>query len=151
MNKLYSINKKSLLLAILIFQFFVVQQVKSQISAYSFTQNTITPYSEIIGGTVVATATGSSGVSSLDDVIYNLPTGTIPFSFVINNLSYTGCNLRRLTTTRSCCSGGKWRSATPAMRGVTDSTGNPRLKKCRTFSAANPTGGNSAGNWVCAT
>ncbi len=93
MNKSYSISKKSQFLAILIFQFFVVQQAKSQISAFSFTQNTITPYAEITGGTVVATATGSSGVTSLDDVIYNLPSGTIPFSFVMNNLAYTGCNI----------------------------------------------------------
>ncbi len=66
--------------------------VNSQVSAYNFQQSTGS-YSEITGGTVVATATGTTGAASLDDVIYDLPTGTIPFSFSFNSVAYTGCKI----------------------------------------------------------
>jgi hypothetical protein len=33
------------------------------------------------------------GAASLDDVIYDLPTGTIPFSFTFNSVAYTGCKI----------------------------------------------------------
>lgn len=64
----------------------------AQVSAYNFQQSTGT-YTEITGGTVVATATGTSGAASLDDVIYDLPAGTIPFSFTYDNVGYTGCKI----------------------------------------------------------
>lgn len=67
-------------------------KVKAQVSSYNFSQSGGT-YTEITGGTVVATATGTSGAASLDDVVYNLPAGTIPFNFVFNNITYTGCNI----------------------------------------------------------
>jgi len=60
----------------------------AQVSSMNFTQTTST-YTEIIGGTVVATASGTSGASSLDDVIYTLGTGTIPFNFTFDNVAYT--------------------------------------------------------------
>lgn len=59
---------------------------------YAWSQASST-YTPITGGTVVATATANSGAGSLDDVIYNLPSGTIPFSFLYDGNSYTGCNI----------------------------------------------------------
>ena len=41
----------------------------------------------------MATATGTSGVTSLDDVIYDLPAGTIPYTFTFDNIGYTGCKI----------------------------------------------------------
>ncbi|MBL7924299.1 MAG: T9SS type A sorting domain-containing protein [Bacteroidia bacterium] len=64
----------------------------AQVSAYNFTQMTGT-YTAITGGTVIATASGTSGAASLDDVIYDLPAGTIPFSFQFNSTAYTGCKV----------------------------------------------------------
>ncbi len=61
----------------------------AQVSAYNFQQSTAT-YTEITGGTVVATATGTSGAASLDDVVYTLANGTIPFTFTFDNVGYTG-------------------------------------------------------------
>ncbi|MBK7963892.1 MAG: hypothetical protein IPK10_00250 [Bacteroidetes bacterium] len=66
--------------------------VHAQVSVYNFTQSTGT-YVEITGGTVVATATGTSGAASLDDVIYTIADGSIPFSFNYDNNNYTGCKL----------------------------------------------------------
>lgn len=66
--------------------------VNAQVSVYNFTQFTGT-YVPITGGTVIATATGTSGAASLDDVIYDLPNGTIPFSFNYDNANYTGCKV----------------------------------------------------------
>lgn len=64
----------------------------AQVSAYNFQQSTAI-YTDITGGTVVATATGTTGAASLDDVIYDLPAGTIPFSFTFDNVAYTGCKI----------------------------------------------------------
>lgn len=64
----------------------------AQVSVYNFTQLTGT-YTEITGGTVIATATGTSGAASLDDVIYTIADGTIPFSFNYDNNNYTGCKV----------------------------------------------------------
>ncbi|MEP7264260.1 MAG: hypothetical protein ABI772_07180 [Bacteroidota bacterium] len=50
-------------------------------------------YTEITGGTVLATATANSGAASIDDVIFNLPTATLPFSFKFDNINYTGLNI----------------------------------------------------------
>jgi len=66
--------------------------VNGQVSSYTFSQTTVV-YSPITGGTVLATATGTSGAASLDDIVYNLPSGTIPFTFNFNYTGYTGFNL----------------------------------------------------------
>jgi hypothetical protein len=64
---------------------FVLQQgeVLAQLGLYSFQQSTGS-FSPITGGTVVATATGLSGSTALDDVVYTIPSGTIPFDFRFN-------------------------------------------------------------------
>lgn len=68
-----------------------------QVSSYSFTQTAGT-YTPIAGGTTVAsitTITGTAPTSAerMDDIIYNLPDGTIPFSFVFDGVGYTGLNI----------------------------------------------------------
>lgn len=68
------------------------QYIHGQVSTYTFSQSTGT-YTEITGGTVIATATATSGVDGLDDVIYSLPNGTIPFNFFFNGTPYTGFNI----------------------------------------------------------
>ena len=94
MNKPYLLNYlKPILVLQIIFHFFYVSNLNAQTVSYSFSQVTGTSYSEITGGTILATATGTSTASSLDDIIYNLPSGTIPFPFIMNNASYTGCNI----------------------------------------------------------
>jgi hypothetical protein len=81
--------KTGLIVCLFLFAFTIVN---AQVSSYSFTQSTGT-YTSLTGGTVVATATDSSGIGSLDDVIYDLPAGTIPFSFIFDNTTYTGCKI----------------------------------------------------------
>lgn len=76
----------------LLLALFVTGNVQAQVSAYNFNQTTAT-YTAITGGTVVATATGTTGAASLDDVIYDLPAGTIPFTFSFDNVGYTGCKI----------------------------------------------------------
>lgn len=74
------------------FLFLVAFYANSQVSAYTFLSESGT-YTEITGGTVLATATAASGAGSLDDVVYTLPAGTIPFTFNFNGSGYTGFNL----------------------------------------------------------
>lgn len=62
----------------------------AQVNTYSFSQFGGT-YTEITGGTIVATATGTSGVPSIDDVIF--PAQAIPFSFTFNGTAYTSYTL----------------------------------------------------------
>jgi len=65
----------------------------AQITGYGFSEAS-GAYVPITGGTVVATATANDGgVGSLDDNIYNLPNGTIPFTFTFNGTGYTGLNI----------------------------------------------------------
>jgi hypothetical protein len=71
---------------------FFFQYSDAQVSSYNFSQSSGT-YTEITGGTVVATATGTTGIPSIDDVIFNLPAGTIPFDFNFNGTVYTGLNI----------------------------------------------------------
>src|SRR5688572_6603146 len=67
--------------------------VKAQVSTnYSFSSSQGT-YTAITGGTVVATATATTGAGALDDVVYTLAAGTIPFNFVFDNVSYTGLRI----------------------------------------------------------
>ena len=62
---------------------------KAQVADYTFAQ-TSGAYTSISGGTVVATATSTN---SLDNAIYNVPSGTIPFTFLFNGTGYTGLNI----------------------------------------------------------
>ena len=64
----------------------------AQVKDYTFSQSSGT-YTPITGGTIVATATGASGAASLDDIIYNLPAATIPFTFTYDGTGYTGLNI----------------------------------------------------------
>lgn len=64
----------------------------AQVSAFSFSQSTGT-YTEITGGTVLATATGNSGSAGLDDMIYPIANGSFPFTFNFNGTGYTGANV----------------------------------------------------------
>lgn len=53
--------------------------------------SSIGTYTEITGGTVMGTAVeGSVGAASLDDVLYVLPTGTIPWLFEFDGAQYSG-------------------------------------------------------------
>jgi hypothetical protein len=64
----------------------------AQVSLYDFVQSNGT-YSELVGATTLATATTTTGAGSLDDINYTLAAGTIPFSFVYDGVSYTGCTV----------------------------------------------------------
>lgn len=64
----------------------------AQVTGYTFS-STLGTYTEITGGTVVATATGTTGIPSIDDVIFTMPDGTIPFDFYFNGTLYSGFNL----------------------------------------------------------
>lgn len=57
---------------------------------YVFQQSTGT-YQTLSGGTVLATATGSTGAAALDNVTYLLPVNSIPFPFSVGGISYTNC------------------------------------------------------------
>lgn len=87
MEKFYS---KCLYLLVLLFLSSGISQ--AQVSSLAFTSNTGT-YTEITGGTLVATATAQTGPGSLDDIIYNVPNGTIPFNFSFNGQNFTGLNI----------------------------------------------------------
>ncbi len=70
----------------------MIWQTNAQINNYVFSESTGV-YTPLTGATVVATATALSGATSLDDVVYNLPTGTIPFTFNFDGIGYTGLNI----------------------------------------------------------
>ena len=74
--------KKILLLLTL---FFSVASIKAQVSAYSFAQtvDALIPLSSPIA---VATATGNANATSLDDAIFTVADGTIPFNFNFNGV-----------------------------------------------------------------
>lgn len=77
---------KKLISFFLVIVFFLTGKITvSQVNNYSFSQGNGT-YSQISGGLIVASATGTSGPASLDDVIY--PLQTLPFTFTFNNISY---------------------------------------------------------------
>lgn len=61
----------------------------AQVSRYTFQQSNGT-YSEITGGTVLATATATN---SFDSQNWSIANGTIPFSFSFNDIPYTGLNI----------------------------------------------------------
>ena len=86
-----SINFK-LKLTIILISTFLGGLCNAQINGYTFSQISST-YSAITGGTVIATATGASGATALDDVVYDIPSATIPFNFIFNNKLVTGCKV----------------------------------------------------------
>ncbi|MGV3637262.1 MAG: GEVED domain-containing protein, partial [Flavobacteriales bacterium] len=62
-------------------------------TTYTFSQSVGT-YTPITGGTLVASHTGfAAGVNSMDDQVYNVPSGTIPFAFTYDGNIYTGLNI----------------------------------------------------------
>jgi hypothetical protein len=79
------------LIPLLVF-FLSVFTVNAQVDNYGFTQSVGT-YTPLTGGTILGSYVGTSGASSLDNVIYNIPNGTIPFSFQFDGQSYTGLNV----------------------------------------------------------
>lgn len=63
------------------------------LSTYQFTSASNT-FNLITGGTVLGVTTATTGnIPSLDKAVYNLPTGTIPFSFKFENNYYSGLNV----------------------------------------------------------
>lgn len=58
---------------------------QAQVSGYSFAQNSGT-YTPIIAGTILETASSTSGAGSLYNVSYSLP---LPFNFNFNGINYT--------------------------------------------------------------
>ena len=65
----------------------------SQVANFTFTQTSGT-YTDLgTNGTQIAIATSNSGATGLDDVVWNLPTGTIPFNFIFDGKSFTGLNV----------------------------------------------------------
>ncbi len=76
----------------LIFALIFSLTTKAQVSAYAFTQNTGT-YTAISSGTIVASATATTDIGSLDNAVFNLTTGSFPFTFMFNGVGYTGCNI----------------------------------------------------------
>ncbi|MEP7264261.1 MAG: fibronectin type III domain-containing protein, partial [Bacteroidota bacterium] len=67
--------------------------VRSQVSTlYTFSSAAGT-YTPLSSATVIATATTTTGATALDDVIFTLANGTIPFSFSFDNVGYTGCRV----------------------------------------------------------
>jgi hypothetical protein len=65
----------------------------AQVSSYAFLQSS-GAYTPITSGATLASFTASSnGTTRMDDEIYNIPNGTIPFGFLFNGIAYTGCNV----------------------------------------------------------
>lgn len=82
--------RKNLLFFLAIFVISI--SLNAQVANYVFDQNVGT-YTPITGGTVVDSGRGTTGAASLDDVIFNLPDGTIPFTFTFDGNGYTGLNI----------------------------------------------------------
>jgi len=78
--------KKTIAFFAVVFFLCTCMNTFAQVNTYSFSQFGGT-YSEITGGTVVASATGTSGATSIDDVTFL--TQAIPFTFNFNGTGYT--------------------------------------------------------------
>lgn len=92
MNHLNSSNSSGFWATFLLFlSVATTNTLAGQVSDYSFSQtwNSYTP----ITGTVLAEYTGLTGIPSMDDVNYNIPDGTIPFTFIFDGNGYTGVNV----------------------------------------------------------
>ena len=80
-------------ITLVLFVLFSVFQMQGQIASYSFSQSSGT-YSPLASGTIVASYTdASTGIGRMDDVVYNLPSGTIPFMFMYDGVGFDGINI----------------------------------------------------------
>jgi len=76
---------------LILFAFIAPQALRAQVSNYTFAQSPGT-YTEITGGTVLATATSNATYAeSIDDVIFNV--ALLPFSYTYNGVGYTALNV----------------------------------------------------------
>ncbi len=92
MRRSLTMRRATLAMAILIFC--LAGSLSAQVSAYVFSSTTGS-YTALSGPTVLGTAVaGGSGASALDAINYNLPDGTLPFTFYFNGNPYTGLNVR---------------------------------------------------------
>ncbi len=67
----------------------IIGNTQAQVAYYEFSQTQGT-YTALSQPTVLATATSAQGSGSLDETIYTLPPGSLPFSFTFNQEAYTG-------------------------------------------------------------
>ena len=112
----------------------------AQVANYTFNQFQGT-YTSLTGATVVATAIGTTGNDALDDRIFVMPTGTIPFSFAYDNGSYTSFTI----STNGFITFG----SSPAVNGST--TGYTPLSAATAYTGAiSPLGRNLAAVFVAA-
>lgn len=117
---------------------FSAASLKAQVAYYNFSQFQGT-YTPLTGATIVATTSGTSGASALDDLIYAMPAGTIPFSFFYDNASYTSFTI---STNGFITFGGN-----PAVNG--SATGYTPLSAATTYAGAlSPFGRNLAGIYI---
>ena len=61
------------------------QIVNAQVNLYNFSQQTGT-YTPVSGGTLLATATGNTGSTNLDEGVFPIP---LPFDFIFNHQTYS--------------------------------------------------------------
>lgn len=88
-KQLTNMNTLRRLTSVLVFLFLLTGTTYAQLN-YSFVQST-SAYVPLTGATVLGTASSTSGATALDNVIYNLPAGTIPFTFYFNGAAYSSC------------------------------------------------------------
>ncbi|MFT3796413.1 hypothetical protein [Flavobacterium sp.] len=68
---------------------FAVLHAKAQVGSYSFSATQAT-YEPLVNETILATAT-NNGSGSIDNQVFHLPDGTLPFPFIYDGISgYTG-------------------------------------------------------------
>ncbi len=78
----------------LCFAFFLSGNLAAQnVANYGFSQSTAQAYTELDNPTVLAVSTSLTGTGKIDDQVYNLPAGTIPFTFTYAGNAYTGLNV----------------------------------------------------------
>jgi len=68
-------------------------ETKAQINAYSFTSTNTTNYVDLVGGTILASATSSSSPGNLDDLSVEIPDSDFPFTFAYDNAAFKGCRV----------------------------------------------------------
>lgn len=92
-NNLFLIKRSLILSLFVMLGTSLSMQLEAQVATnYMFSQSVGT-YTPIVGGTVVASFTGTTGALSMDDVTYTLPAGTIPFTFNFDGTGYTGLHI----------------------------------------------------------
>jgi hypothetical protein len=68
-------------------------ETKAQINAYSFTSTNTTNYVDLVGGTILATATSTISPGNLDDLSFEIPDSDFPFTFAYDNAAFKGCRV----------------------------------------------------------